>query len=176
MPKFYFVFFLFPNVNTQYVGSGKYKFGLILLQAELEGLFKRNEVKKKKNFKKSLIWYDKIQKILIPCNLESPIILAKRPKKLNPRKFTNLAQYVVQTHQTVESYLPQPMTRLSESDPYIDWVRVNFLASQPNRVKCKLNPTRPDPWTTLGPSPRMLGSRRRSFSSSLGVGQGTLLR
>ena len=38
-PGFTLYFFLFPNVNTQYVGSRKYKFGMILLQAELEGQF-----------------------------------------------------------------------------------------------------------------------------------------
>ena len=51
----------------------------------LKANFKRNEVKKKKK-KKDPIWCDKIQKLLIPCNLESPIILAKNAQKIKSKK------------------------------------------------------------------------------------------
>ena len=58
MPRFYmllmfnrysgftlYFFFLFPNVDPQYVGFGKYEFGQI--QAKLKAHFKINEIKNK---------------------------------------------------------------------------------------------------------------------------------
>ena len=46
-PDFTLYFFLFPNVNPQYVGFGKYEFGKI--QAKLKAHFKINEIKNRPN-------------------------------------------------------------------------------------------------------------------------------
>ena len=84
-------------------------------------------------------------------NWKSPIISAKRPKKIKFNKIYRKGPIRGPTRSNRWSDQFKPMIRPGGFNPFFNWLRVFFSVTRSNRVECGLgpNPGWLDPWTAL---------------------------